>query len=43
LFFPELLVLFIIPLRATIGTYYFPKKVKQSLYTPWRRFGGEEV
>jgi len=22
---------------------YIKKKVKQSRYTPWRRFGGEEV
>jgi hypothetical protein len=24
-------------------TQYVIKKVKQSLYTPWRRLGGEEV
>jgi hypothetical protein len=23
--------------------YYLKSKVKQSLYTPWRRLGGEEV
>jgi hypothetical protein len=27
----------------TSAAYGLKKKVKQSLYTPWRRLGGEEV
>jgi hypothetical protein len=32
--------------KSTLREYYcfiFKVKVKQSLYTPWRRLGGEEV
>jgi hypothetical protein len=32
-------------MKLKIGTFNtkIVKKVKQSLYTPWRRLGGEEV
>jgi hypothetical protein len=31
------------PLLISDEALYESKKVKQSLYTPWRRLGGEEV